>query len=614
MSLGNLTPLGRTPLRDLRLMLAPALLTVLALAALMVIPQRLAAEGSEKESKCTLTTGKWADPSELWLGEYTWLTLTTTTKCPSTLIPLHVVLSLDASLSMRPNNKLQDAQDAARRFVSKMDFEISKVGVTSFSDQAYVNCELTDQRGRAVSAINNLELKFGTDVEGGLNYSREVIVRGRLRNPDPDLPAPTEIIIMLSDGLPYPRNQNPLAAAGRIKAQKILISTVCVGADCDQSLMRSIASRPDLFFDVRDSGKLLRVYDQLADQFLDTQLRTMSIVDELPDNMRYVTDSANPPPDEVSSDSLKWTMDVIPSAGVTVTYQIEPLEAGIWPTNRQAFGDFRDNNDGIGHMVFPTPTVKVKVPPTPTPTLTPVPTPTNTPAPPTDTPTPTLTPTATPTPVPVPIYLPVLLTEQCDPEVVSIDVVLAIDVSSSMKYPTRAGGLTKREAARLAARAFVRQLRPGADQVAIVLFSDQAQVLLDLTDAPAEALQALDTLPEHMGTRIDAGIETALGVLKGKLRDPASDPAILLVTDGCPTRSSAAVVRAAARKVHDEGIPLFTVGLGADVNSTLLASLAGRPDRYYSAPEAEDLLRIYRALAPVIACPSGRHDWSQTWP
>lgn len=596
------------------LLVWPALLAVVTFAGLLLTPREVAADGSDKESKCTLTTGKWADPTELWLGEYTWLTLTTTTKCPSTLIPLHVVLSIDASLSMRPNNKLQDAQDAARRFVSKMNFDISKIGVTSFSDKAYVDCELTDQRGRAISAINNLELKFGTDVEGGLDYSREVIVRGRMRNPDPDLPDPTEIIIMLSDGLPYPRNQNPLGAAGRIKSQKILISTVCVGADCDRSLMRSIATRPDLFFDVRDSGKLLRVYDQLAEQFLDTQLRTMTIVDELPDNMRYVEDSANPPPDEVAPDSLKWTMDVIPSAGVTVTYQVEPLEAGIWPTNRQAFGDFRDTSDGIGHIVFPTPTVKVKIPPTPTPTSTPPPTPTHTPAPPTDTPTPTPTPTATPTPVPVPVYLPLMLREKCDPEIISIDVVLAIDVSSSMQFPTRAGGLTKREAARLASRAFVRKLRPGADQVAIVLFSDQAQVLLDLTARTGDALRALETLPEHEGTRIDAGIEAALTVLKGSHRNPGSDPAILLVTDGRPTRSSAAQVRAAGRMVRDEGIPLLTVGLGADVNPHLLRQLAGNSDRYYPAPNAEDLVRIYETLARVIACPSGRHDWSQAWP
>ena len=65
-----------------------------------------------------------------------------------------------------------------------------------------------------------------------------------------------------------------------------------------------------------------------------------------------------------------------------------------------------------------------------------------------------------------------------------------------------------------------------------------------------------------------------------------------------------AILRAAAR-VHDTGTALFVVGLGTDVNPALLQAIAGDRAHYYPAPEADDLDRIYRALAEVIPCPGG---------
>jgi Mg-chelatase subunit ChlD len=212
------------------------------------------------------------------------------------------------------------------------------------------------------------------------------------------------------------------------------------------------------------------------------------------------------------------------------------------------------------------------------------------------------------------VFLPILLKEHCDPQVVSIDVVLVIDVSTSMDWATQSGGLVKREAARRAALSFVRQMRQGADQVAVVVFSDAAEVLVDLTDDHAAVIKALRELPRSQGTRIDAGLHRALSILTGPARRPANEAAILLVTDGRPTRSSEDDVRSAARAVREAGFKVFAVGLGADVHPALLSQVAGDPGRYIAAPNAEDLERIYRRLSRVIPCPGGRHDWSRPWP
>mgnify|MGYP001041986920 CR=1 FL=1 len=94
--------------------------------------------------------------------------------------------------------------------------------------------------------------------------------------------------------------------------------------------------------------------------------------------------------------------------GITLTYRLEPLEEGVWPTNIRAAGRFWDTEDRIGTYEFPVPTVRVRVPtatstPTASASSTPSPSPTAT-----ATATPTATPSATPTPVPQPLYLPLL--------------------------------------------------------------------------------------------------------------------------------------------------------------------------------------------------------------
>ncbi|MFQ5459688.1 MAG: hypothetical protein ACE5EL_02725, partial [Anaerolineae bacterium] len=51
------------------------------------------------------------------------------------------------------------------------------------------------------------------------------------------------------------------------------------------------------------------------------------------------------------------------------------------------------------------------------------------------------------------------------------------------------------------------------------------------------------------------------------------------------------------------------VGLGPDVDAALLAAVAGSPDRYHPAPDAEDLADLFAALAREALPCGGRHTW-----
>ena len=51
------------------------------------------------------------------------------------------------------------------------------------------------------------------------------------------------------------------------------------------------------------------------------------------------------------------------------------------------------------------------------------------------------------------------------------------------------------------------------------------------------------------------------------------------------------------QRVRDAGILLYTVGLGGDVNATLLREIATQPDYYFQSPTPADLAAIYARLA-----------------
>jgi hypothetical protein len=267
----------------------------------------------------------------------------------------------------------------------------------------------------------------------------------------------------------------------------------------------------------------------------------------------------------------------------------------------------------------PTPT------PTPSPTLTASPPPSGTPPPSaTATKTPTPTPTLTPTPTPAPgrIYLPIALRYRTC--LSHSDVVLVLDMSTSMKDPT-SSGRPKHEAATSAARQFVRllNLEPNEygshDQVAIVGFNDNEWIEERLTSEEAIAEAALARLPGRMreGTRLDLAFEAGQRALNDPRRRDANEPVMILLTDGLPNRvpvgpggTQEETVLAAADAVKRQGTLVFTVGLGSrdDINETLLRQCASEPEMYFYAPDGDDLEEIYRQIAGQLPCP-GVDPW-----
>jgi Ca-activated chloride channel family protein len=190
-----------------------------------------------------------------------------------------------------------------------------------------------------------------------------------------------------------------------------------------------------------------------------------------------------------------------------------------------------------------------------------------------------------------------------------VDVVLALDASTSM-LDGAGGGQSKLAAARVAARVLLGALRPSADQAAVVAFSDDASVLQPLSADLAALGAALDRITVHEHTRIDRAIEEASGELASAHRRPANRPVLVLLTDGRANPVPAEVAEQRATTAKAAGITVFTVGLGADVDSASLRRIASSADHYFEAPDAAALAGVYHRIAVRLPCPGGTW-WGQ---
>ena len=153
-----------------------------------------------------------------------------------------------------------------------------------------------------------------------------------------------------------------------------------------------------------------------------------------------------------------------------------------------------------------------------------------------------------------------------------IGIVLVIDTSGSM----RAGG--KLDAAKAAARQFISQKLPN-DQVAIVAFSDQPQVVSGFSADGARLTQAVNDLAATGETALFDAVRTAATLLTEK---PDLQANVVLLSDGADTVSQNGVDEAQA-SVLSAKATLFAVGLrGGEFDAASLTRLASSSGGQYT--------------------------------
>ena len=170
---------------------------------------------------------------------------------------------------------------------------------------------------------------------------------------------------------------------------------------------------------------------------------------------------------------------------------------------------------------------------------------------------------------------------------IPVSVALAMDISGSM------ADADKIAQAQAAAKNFVSQIRT-RDRVALVAFNDEVTVPQSLTSDRRLLGRGIDGLQVGGNTRLYDALAQSVSQLA---LAPGGSRAVVVLTDGADTGSSWTLDDALAQAVRD-GIPMYTIGLGPDVQSEILQRLAASTGgRYYEAPTGQDLAQAFRLVS-----------------
>ena len=143
---------------------------------------------------------------------------------------LALVIALDRSYSMK-GRKMEMAKEATRAALDLLE-EQHRFGVVAFDSQTYIAVPIQYVRSRrkAEDQISRIQASGQTNIYPALG-----IVYRLLQKTD----SKAKHVILLSDGDTHPADFETLVR--RMAAEKIVVSTVAVGADADRALMSDIA-------------------------------------------------------------------------------------------------------------------------------------------------------------------------------------------------------------------------------------------------------------------------------------------------------------------------------------------------------------------------------------
>lgn len=161
-----------------------------------------------------------------------------------------------------------------------------------------------------------------------------------------------------------------------------------------------------------------------------------------------------------------------------------------------------------------------------------------------------------------------------------VDIVLALDISTSMSARDYSPGC-RLEAARGVVRDFIRQR--ASDRMALVVFAAESYVICPLT-ADRYSLEALletvELIPfESDGTAIGLALVSSVNRLR---ESPSRRKVVVLLTDGVNNRGEISPLQA-AEFCQRYGIRVYTVGLGSRGETGVLARAADGAGVYIQA-------------------------------
>ena len=339
---------------------------------------------------CTVSGDKVAGPSRVILGDTAEVTINFRAECsPSeTYVGADIVLAIMRNRSAVGDNTHEEWA-FFEHWLNMVDYSRHRVGATMRDfDSRSIVIPLDSTPFEFLETYRSSSFRWSTNAWESVDDA--ILLLREKRRPDA-LPV-IVLVDMTTWGL---ADSNDLLFIGnQARAEGIL--TYSIGMYRELPYLRWFSGSDVRTFFSPDPHETAGILAHLIREAGTSFAGDLTIDDTMSDDVFYEADTARPRAIEsVGVSDLRWSRSVLPSDGMTMTFQVRPLRAGILPTNRLAVAHYDDVDGARRELVFPIPEIEV-IAPTPSRTPTTVWTPE---------PTPTLAPTQPPGILPV--YLPV---------------------------------------------------------------------------------------------------------------------------------------------------------------------------------------------------------------
>lgn len=192
-----------------------------------------------------------------------------------------------------------------------------------------------------------------------------------------------------------------------------------------------------------------------------------------------------------------------------------------------------------------------------------------------------------------------------------VDVVVALDRSGSMTSESK-NPPEPFDTVKSTAENFIKSLTI-KDMVSVISFGNTGRVESQISDAKDIAVSAIENLFLSTTTTENTNISDALVMAKNNfdaVKSSKSKKAIVLLTDGIPTepvksgnpRYPAELTIEASNALKNDGIEVYTIGLGKDIDEGFLKTISTDSAHYFHAPSKETLSSIYTVISKNL-CP-----------
>ncbi len=164
-----------------------------------------------------------------------------------------------------------------------------------------------------------------------------------------------------------------------------------------------------------------------------------------------------------------------------------------------------------------------------------------------------------------------------------VSIVLALDESGSMRRAA--------DGVKAAARSFVDALRK-EDRLAVLRFSDKAEIAHDLTQFRSDAMKAIDEYTSHGGTALWDAVHES----NARLRTAEGRRVVVVMTDGRDENATANGPGSVTKyddllvELRATGALVYTIGLGTNVDRDRLQALAAGTGGEAYFPETVEAL------------------------